>query len=42
MKDRRIKERRINGPDRRGFKYSKYIPEHRMNNRRIIGGNRRR
>lgn len=39
--DRRKQDRRI-GPDRRGFEYSKHIPELRSGNgRRITWGNRR-
>jgi len=38
---RRKKERRV-GPDRRGFEYSKHIPECRSgNDRRIPWGNQR-
>lgn len=42
MTDRRKINRRL-GPDRRGFEYSKHIPELRSgNDRRIYWGNRRR
>jgi|GEM_PF-6942383 len=41
MTDRRKQNRRL-GPDRRGFEYSKHIPERRSGNgRRIYWGNRR-
>jgi len=41
MRDNRKKERRI-GLDRRGFEYSRHIPELRSgNDRRIPWGNRR-
>ncbi len=41
MTDRRKIDRRL-GPDRRGFEYSKHIPERRSgNDRRICWGNRR-
>ncbi len=40
--DRRKDDRRI-GPDRRGYEYSKHIPERRSgNDQRIYWGNRRR
>lgn len=40
--DRREQDRRLGGPDRRGFRYSKHIPEFRSgNDRRIYWGKRR-
>jgi len=41
MGRRKLRDRRL-GPDRRGYEYSRYIPERRSGNaRRICWGNRR-